>query len=273
MKGNRIPVLPSEIDSFSNIVSLDLSSNSIEWIPNMRFKHMSNLSHVDLSHNRLQGSLDGFKNNTRLKSVILADNDLSEIHEISAPVEKLDYGDQNEKLVEIKDYAFDYKREPLSYNMWLLLRNNKGLVKFGNRTFCSRTDTSSIKVITTFNIDHDSLVRMNLCLLRQFGLRNRKDWSNIIVENAPQTVSSELCNCDFIDFLTMNSIEMSLVGCGLNHVCNGSSIIAKRYDSECAAKKEFQCLFSNTNGLKSLFQLDVAFIGLILFLFQKLFYL
>lgn len=122
------------------------------------------------------------------------------------------------------------------------------MIKFGNKTFCSRTDTSNVQLITALAIDHDSLLRMNLCLLRQLGLRNQKHSSYIIVRDLPKQVSNELYNCDFIDFLKLYSIK----------------------------RKEFECILLKNNGIKSQFQFNVNLLFihllfLLLFVVQKLF--
>ncbi|CAH0713111.1 unnamed protein product, partial [Brenthis ino] len=77
-----------EIDSFgietstsmSSIVSIDLSHNSLEYVPDNCFVRFSRLKYLDLSHNKLLGfDILTFEGMTNLETFFLSNNKLTEI--------------------------------------------------------------------------------------------------------------------------------------------------------------------------------------------------
>ena len=270
---NQIEEIPEEINSFSNIAELNLFANEIRSISSTTFRGLTELSNLILGQNLMKAPRDAFKYNKNLEYVYLASNSFSEIHDFTGSrVNWLSYESQNGNLVELKDYEFDYPKTNLTKSMSLKLNSND-ITKFGNRVFCSRTNTASLVNISQLEIDYKPFTRMDLCLLRQLGLRNGKNSStSLIVMNPSNEPVNLMCKCEYFEYLRRYDINLSLNGCYINSACRDvvSSSYLNGVDNECDAKEEFKCVNSNggdNNGSLSNYGLNAFTLNFCLLLF------
>ena len=98
------------------------------------------------------------------------------------------------------------------------------------------------------SMDYLSFARIDMCLLRQFGLRNRRAKSSIAIGKAPNSSYTQLCSCEYYMFMSQYSVQFSVADCDLNTSANLNSckdVISQqqleKMDLECAARLEFDC--------------------------------
>ena len=272
---NQIEEIPDEINSFSNIAELNLYANQIRSISSTTFRGLTELSDLILGQNLMKAPRDAFKNNKKLTYAYLASNLFNEIHDFTGTrVNWLSYESQNGNLVELKDYEFDFPRSTLTDSLRLRLFTND-ITKFGNRVFCSRSNTTSLVYIAEFDIDYKPFTRMDLCLLRQLGLRNGKsDNTELNVINPSNEPLNLMCKCEYFEFLKRYNIKLSLFGCSIDCKDVVSSSYLDSFDKDCDAKEEFRCVNSNggdNNGSLSNFGFNTFmfnFCLLLVFIFR-----
>lgn len=259
----NIQAIPDEINLFTELIKLDLRTNSIRSVPSETFRGLTKLVDLNLRNNEITDSpRDAFRHNSNLETLSLENNKFSQIHDLPKMLNSLRYSNQNGYLTELRDYQFDFEISKTS--LYVNLDGNN-LVKFGNKTFCSQINSSNSIPIKKFTIDFSSLTYMHLCLFRQMGIRNENSKYSTLFQvfNAPVGGDlSEFCNCNFIIFLDKYNTEFSMPNCELSaETCIESSNInmfvdyAYQKDDECAAMEEFDC-FRLPTTLSTTPQLD-----------------
>ena len=250
---NQIAEIPEEINSFSNLVELNLVSNVIWSIKNTTFRGLTELSTLSLAHNGMDGPRDAFKYNKKLTDVYLASNSFGEIHDFTgARVSWVSYENQNRYLLNLTDYEFDYPKTNWTKSLSLLLSSNN-LRILGSRLFCSRSKTQDLVYISQLYIDYKPFAQMDLCLLRQMGLRNGKTGNtNLFVMNPSMEPVTEMCKCEYFEYLKRYNIKLSLTGCSVYCKDVVSSNYLDAFDKDCNsdAKKQFWC-FNSTSSLSN----------------------
>lgn len=214
----------------------------------------------------MSAPLNTFKSNTKLSYAFFDGNLFNKIHDFYASqnsfISYLSYGNQSGYLIELKNYQFDYLNTDRTRQLNVILEKNQ-LVIFGNRTFCSRSNSENLVPIMHLSMDYLSFARIDMCLLRQFGLRNRRVKScSIAIGKAPNSSYTQLCSCEYYMFMSQYSVQFSVADCDLKTSTNLNSckdVISQqqleKMDSECAARLEFDC--NNVSRLTYTFSLYI----------------
>lgn len=268
LRGNLIQKVPSEINAFTKLIGLNLRANKISQITAATFNGLTELITLDVRDNGMSAPINTFKSNTKLSYAFFDGNNFNKIHDFygsgisqNSFISYLSYVNQSGYLIDLKNYQFDYLSTDKSRQLNVLLEKNP-LVIFGNKTFCSRSNSENLVPITHLSMDYLPFARIDMCLLRQFGLRNRKVKSSIAIEKAPNSGYTQLCSCEYYMFMSQYSVQFSVADCDLNMSANLNSckdVISpqqlEKMDAECAAKLEFDC--NNVSRLTSTFTLFI----------------
>jgi hypothetical protein len=236
-KFNDLSIVTRALASINNtLVSLFLSGNSFKSIEMNSFQNFAKLKALFLSNNLIEKIDDNsFENNKELNWLSLDGNFLKQIPNLKnlTKLYGLSMNNQNERLTELVDYAFERNRYANILNLDI---NSNKLVKFGNKTFCDRNSLRNI--FGKITIDYDSIKLIDKCLLKQLSLFTSKDYP-INIDVAPSTESSnysEVCNCDLKVFLSKFYINLIGVCSQVNLTCSNSQVA-----DDCIDKSEYFC--------------------------------
>lgn len=278
---NKIEVIPDEINIFTRLETVRLWANSIRRLTSDTFRDLKELVTLELDFNEISESpIDVFKHNSKLSVIYMGNNKLKRIHDLPQSTRYIGYDNQGGQLEELYDYQFDLRPQfPI-----IAFINGNDFMRFGNQTFCSRTDTSTLAPLDHLIIDYASLARMNLCLLRQLSLRNSYPFNAITIKSDSEQDLSQLCNCKFILFLDFYKFKMIFDYCPLKlDACKQSSNASiimenvRQIDAECAALPEFECYRTPTTTpgnfapQKLHLNLSIIFAGLFLAIFYLIY--
>ena len=244
LNGNNIENM-IKFPAFEMLEILDLSNNRFKHIHAHSFVNLPSLSHLYLSDNRLEAIDEiSFTNNTNLAVLLLSGNYLSDVPNIKTNLKLkiIDMSNQNQKLTEIKSYSFERISKPL-HPMNINLGSNANLVKFDNRSFCTRT--SNTTEILALDISFESMKSFNKCLLKQLSsIISPKILLRIGLPLENVRNYSSVCTCELKSYATKINIDIS-GACDLKYRSEDCNISVKKFErqrfDECQSL-EFACL-------------------------------
>ena len=244
LNGNNIENMIS-FPQFEMLEILDLSNNRFKHIQSHSFVNLPSLSHLYLSDNRLEAIDEiSFTNNTNLAVLLLSGNYLSDIPNIKTNLKLkiIDMSNQNQKLTEIKAYSFERISKPL-HPMNINLGSNADLIKFDNRSFCTRT--SNTTEILALDISFESMKSFNKCLLKQLSsIISPKIVLRIGLPLENVRNYSSVCTCNLKRYAAKINVEIS-GACDLKYRSDDCDISVKEMENqryvECQSL-EFACL-------------------------------
>lgn len=234
LNGNTIEKLV-DFPKFKNLEILDLSNNRIKSITSTTFLSLSALSHLYLSDNKLN-SIDehAFGKNKNLAVLLLSSNYLSRVPNLREQLrlQIVDLSNQNKQLTSLHDYAFERKLRPM--NPISLNLDTNEIVKFGNKTFCSRN--SNVSEILGLDLAFGALKHFNKCLLKQV---NSKISPKIVIRVGivvDRKNITDVCSCSLKLYAAKNKIDIT-GGCDIpNQICD-----SKMYKFNECSSSEFNC--------------------------------
>lgn len=246
LNGNQIEHCVT-LSQFTTLEILDLSNNRIKYLRAQIFAQLSQLSHLYLSDNKLISIDDAtFSFNTNLAVLLLSSNYLNVIPNLKTNLKLkiVDMSNQNGKLTQIENYAFERESMPIN-PMNINLGSNAALVKFAARSFCSRN--SNTTEILALDISFESMKSFSRCLLKQLNSRISPKIVlriGLPVENVKNYAA--VCTCDLKRYALYLNVETS-GACDLTYSKNNCDVVLEGKErivesfKECQGS-EFACL-------------------------------
>jgi hypothetical protein len=232
--GNSIKTLET-FPNFTCLEYLDLSNNKIYQVKETAFSYLTRMNYLYLDSNQIVDLPEKvFENSDSLLTLKLAHNKLKQVPKIRRCSRLQLFDLSNNKLKEIKDYAFE-RSVKLFSSLGVNLQGND-ITNFGSRSFCSHY--SNVIEIHDLNLSYNTYERMNKCLLKQL---NSTMVARIYLRVLPNEFRSRsvvhVCDCSLMRFLDINKINL------LGECQEGKDKCTEnKFDqNECFSQKEFNC--------------------------------
>ena len=223
----------SNFKGFKSLKILDLSSNRIKILPNGAFDDLAELRYLYLSNNQII-TIDNaaFGGLNHLAALNLSNNYISLVPAITRldKLLSLDLSNQNSKLKNLNDYAFE-RSNPI-YNLDIKLNSNE-LETFSPKAFCSHF--SSYSNIKSINMSALSMKRINTCILKQL-VSDQPIEVELNIEKSSKELS---LGCELKSYLSELNIK-------LNGECKSTNKTLNAENLKVQGCKDFSC-----SGLKN----------------------
>jgi Leucine-rich repeat (LRR) protein len=244
LSGNNFKTI-LEFPPLSNLELLDLSNNSISFLPKTTFKNLLKLNYLTLAQNQIYKLNDFlFSRLSQLLILQLNNNYLDRFPNISnlTRLQILDVSNQNGHLKEISDYEFervDRAGAGAAYsNSLSLLLDANDFVRYGNKSFCSRHATNSSQ-IHSLSLSYKAMKSLDKCLLKQLRTTFVSRVSLKVQQDDGVLDYSDVCSCDFKSFALTFNIDLIGVCATFNEACSYYSNTKRLLNDDCQNK--FDC--------------------------------